>query len=328
MRARKLILGAVLILGLGLVACQQQTPTPTPTATSTTPAAIPTLAPTATATSVPATPTATPRPPTPTATPTATPSAPVIESADLLMMLNEQSASGQAGWAALTAEGDQTVVVLNLTAGTMETEMVHIHTGSCGDTTLGGVAKGLSKFVDGSGYSVTTVDLPLDSLRNGDFAINSHQTGNLGTYTTCGDIPIEADSITISLEEQSASGQSDWASLTARGSKTEVVLLLSPGTMQTEMVHIHTGQCGDTLGGVAKGLTKFAGGSGGSMTLVDLSLSSLRNGDFAINSHQTGNLGTYTSCGNIPAGAGGSGGTGGTTASTSDGSSSDEGSGY
>ena len=246
----------------------------------------------------------------------------MIESADLLIMLNEQNASGQAGWAALTAKGDQTVVVLNLTTGTMESELVHIHTGSCGDN-LGGVANGLSKFVGGAGYSVTTVDASLDSLRNGNFAINSHQMGNPGTYTTCGNLPIEADSITISLSELNSSGQSGWASLTARGSKTEAVLLLSPGTLQTELVHIHTGQCGDTLGGVVHGLTSFAGGSGGSMTLVDVSLSSLRTGDFAVNSHQMGNPGTYTSCGNIPAGAGGSGGNGGTTGSSSDDSGSD-----
>ena len=201
------------------------------------------------------------------------------------------------------------MVVLNLAPGTMESELVHIHTGSCGADTLGGVTYGLSKFAGGDGYSVTTVDASLDSLRNGDFAINSHQMSNPGTYTTCGNIPIEADSITISLSELNASGQSGWATLTARGSKTEAVLLLSPGTLQTELVHIHSGQCGaDTLGGVVHGLTKFAGGSGGSMTLVDASLSSLRTGDFAVNSHQMGNPGTYTSCGNVPAGSGGSGG--------------------
>ena len=217
----------------------------------------------------------------------------------LLIMLNEQNSSGQTGWATLTARGDQTVVALDLSSGTLETELVHIHTGSCGDT-LGGVAHGLNSFVDGSGSSVTTVGATLDSLRSGGFAINSHQTGNPGTYTSCGNIPIEADALTISLDEIDASGQSGWATLTARGGKTEVVLSLSPGALQTELVHIHSGQCGDTLGGVAHGLTSFAGGSGGSMTTVDASLSSLRTGDFAINAHQAGSPGTYTACGNIP----------------------------
>ena len=260
----------------------------------------PTTQPTATAVQPPATAPAEPKP-------TPTSEAMMMEKDApgdevLLIMLNEQNASGQTGWAELTAKGDQTEVVLNLSPGSLESELVHIHTGSCGEDTLGGVAHGLTSFAGGSGASKTTVDASLGSLRTGDFAINTHQMGNPGTYTSCGNLPIEADALTISLNEMTASGQSGWATLTARGSKTEVVLSLSPGTMQTELVHIHTGSCGeDNLGGDAYGLTSFAGGSGGSKTTVDASLSSLRTGDFAINTHQMGAPGTYTSCGNIPA---------------------------
>jgi len=69
---------------------------------------------------------------------------------------------------------------------------VHIHTGQRG-ATLVGVAHALSAFVtDASGNQVseTTInDLFLDSLRNGDFAINVHQRSIPSIYTACGSIP-------------------------------------------------------------------------------------------------------------------------------------------
>ena len=166
------------------------------------------------------------------------------------ILLNEDNASGQNGWAALRAKGDQTEVVLSLPSGNLETELVHIHAGSCGVDTLGGVEHGLTRFVDGSGFSVTTVDAPLSSLRTGNFAVNSHKKGEPGVYTSCGNIPSEAEALTIALDEDNGSGQSGWATLTARGDKTEVVLYITPGSLETELVHIHSGRCGaDTLGG-------------------------------------------------------------------------------
>ena len=220
----------------------------------------------------------------------------------LSIILKEQNASGQTGSATLTAKGDQTEVVLSLLSGDLETEKVHIHSGSCGADTLGGIEYGLTSFVDGSGFSVTTVDVSLSSLRTGDFAVNSHKKGEPGVYTACGNIPTEAEALTIALEEQKASGQSGWASLTARGDQTDVVLYITPGSLQTELVHIHSGQCGvDTLGGIEYDLTSFVDGSGVSATTVDVPLSSLRTGDFAVNSHKKGEPGVYTSCGNIPA---------------------------
>ena len=95
-------------------------------------------------------------------------------------------------------------------------------------------------------------------------------------------------------------GQSGSATLTASGSMTEVILDLSAGALQAELVHIHTGQCGDTLGGVAHPLASFVGGSGSSVTTVDAPLDSLRTGDFAINAHKKDEPGVYTACGNIP----------------------------
>ena len=163
---------------------------------------------------------------------------------------------------------------------------MHIHSGVCGNDTLGSVIHGLTSIAGGA--SVTAVDASLSCLRTGDFAINSHQTGNPATYTTCGNIPTEADSLTVALKEQNDSGQTGWATLTAKGAQTEVVLAVLPGALESELVHIHSGVCGnDTLGPVIHGLASIAGGA--SVTTVDASLSSLRTGDFAINSHQMGN---------------------------------------
>ena len=87
------------------------------------------------------------------------------------------------------------------------------------------------------------------------------------------------------------------------GDSTIVSLQLSGGSLETELVHIHQGQCGDSLAGVVHPLTNFAGGAGESVTTIDATLDSLLTGGFAINAHQTGNPGTYTACGNIPGGA-------------------------
>jgi hypothetical protein len=224
------------------------------------------------------------------------------EAEALTIALDAEKASGQSGWASLTARGDQTDVVLYITPGSLQTELVHIHSGQCGVDTLGGIEYDLTSFVDGSGVSVTTVDVPLSGLRTGDFAVNSHKKGEPGVYTSCGNIPAEAEALTIALDEENKSGQSGWATLTARSGKTDVVLYITPGSLATELVHIHSGQCGaDTLGGVEHGLTSFVDGSGFSVTTVDVPLSSLRTGDFAVNSHKKGEPGVYTSCGNIPA---------------------------
>ncbi len=222
----------------------------------------------------------------------------------VLVPLKELNSSGQSGWAVVTVnpnDASQTDIALTLSTGTLQTELVHIHTGQCGSS-LGGVAHGLTSFDGGSGGSITTVDATLISLRTGGFAINTHEAGNASNYTACGNIPTEAGSITFALNEMSNSGSSGWATLIADGSQTDVVLNISAGVLPTELVHIHGGQCGATLAGVEHGLTSFGGGSGGSFTTVNASLSSLRNGGFAVNTHQAGSPGVYTNCGNIPAG--------------------------
>ena len=216
----------------------------------------------------------------------------------VLIALDEMNESGQSGRAVLTALGSQTQVEVTIGGGTFESELKHIHSGQCGDT-LGGVVHGLTNIVGGK--STTIVDATLASLRNGDFAVNLHKKGEPGVYTACGNIPTEAESITIALNEQNDTGESGWATLTSKGAQTVVVLTVGPGKIESELDHIHSGQCGDTLGGVVHGLTDIAGGA--SMTTVDATLASLRNGDFAVNLHKKGAPAVYTACGNIPAGA-------------------------
>ena len=146
----------------------------------------------------------------------------------LTIALDGQHDSGQSGWATLTPVGDRTLVVLNRSTGTMEPEPVHIKQGPCGAGTLGPVAYTLNFFVAGSGSSMSIVDVSLNSLQSGQFAINSHIDGykqnRLSEYpstytdeqnygrgqqvsTSCGNIPVETDSIAITLEEQNDSGQ-------------------------------------------------------------------------------------------------------------------------
>lgn len=218
---------------------------------------------------------------------------------NLAFSLGELNDSGQTGWASLTAKGSQTEVVLALNPGSKASELVHIHDGQC--ATLGGVAQALSSFTGGAEGSVTTVDATLDSLLTGGFAVNAHMVGDASVYTACGNIPAKADSVTFSLGELNYPGQTGWASLTDQGNQTGVILSLSPGSAESEAVHIHTGQCA-TLGGVANPLSSFAGGAGSSVTTVDAALDSLLTGGFAVNAHTKGNPGVYTACGNIPAG--------------------------
>ena len=124
----------------------------------------------------------------------------------------------------------------------------------------------------------------------------------LGVALACGNEAATGsnDRVEISLDELNGSGQSGTATLTARGGGIEVVLSLGEGTMKSKPVHIHNGQCGPTLAGVAHGLTDFTDGK--SVTMLEgISLESLVTGGFAINAHNAEDPSVYTACGNIPA---------------------------
>ena len=78
--------------------------------------------------------------------------------------------------------------MLNVPAGRTLSEQVHVHSGQCGNDTLGGIVHSLTD-VNPSGTSATTWGVSLSNLKTGNFAINSHKRGEPTVYTTCGNIP-------------------------------------------------------------------------------------------------------------------------------------------
>ena len=104
--------------------------------------------------------------------------------------LGPQNGSGESGTATLTAEGDQTKVVISLESMSAnpvsQPQPAHIHTGSCAE--LDPTPKyGLSDVRNGK--STTTVNAKLDDLRNDAFAINVHKSAaQINTYVACGNV--------------------------------------------------------------------------------------------------------------------------------------------
>ena len=96
--------------------------------------------------------------------------------------LAEFEGSGQTGTATLTAEGEQTRVVVSVDEPVSPSQPAHIHEGTCDDLNPE-PAFGLPNVDDGS--SETTVDASLESLTDGTYAINLHMSNeDLATYTS------------------------------------------------------------------------------------------------------------------------------------------------
>ncbi|PKB72472.1 MAG: hypothetical protein BZY87_00005, partial [SAR202 cluster bacterium Io17-Chloro-G6] len=218
----------------------------------------------------------------------------INNSQPVMIVLGEQNNSGQTGTAVLSGRGSFTNVSLDLSVGSLETEAVHIHEGQCAPGDLGGVAHALTSFDGGSGASVTNAPIDLVSLMTGGFAVNTHKAGETSIYTSCGNIPAVADSLTIALREMNDSGQTGFATLTARGEQTEVVVSATFGI--SALAHIHEGSC-QTLGDVAYGLSDTSGTV--SSTTVDATLDLLTSGEFAINLHSAADASVHSSCGDF-----------------------------
>jgi hypothetical protein len=104
---------------------------------------------------------------------------------EVVVDLEEQNGSGESGTATLTTDGEKTKVVIALENPSTAPQPAHIHEGSCKelDPTP---AYGLENVVGGK--STTTVDRPLDELRDGGHAINVHKSADeLDVYVACGD---------------------------------------------------------------------------------------------------------------------------------------------
>ena len=108
-------------------------------------------------------------------------------SGEVTVVLNEFESSGQTATATLTAEGEQTRVSIEVEDEPVsDSQPAHIHEGTC-DNLTAEPAFGLPNVVDGS--SETTVDVSLDTLTAGTYAINMHMSdADLATYTSCGNI--------------------------------------------------------------------------------------------------------------------------------------------
>lgn len=105
---------------------------------------------------------------------------------DVTVELAEFEGSGQTGTATLTADGEQTRVVISIDSPISDSQPAHIHEGTCDDLTPEPLY-GLPNVTAGS--SDSTVDVSLDTLTSGEYAINLHTSDeDLPTYTSCGDI--------------------------------------------------------------------------------------------------------------------------------------------
>ncbi len=133
--------------------------------------------------------------------------------------------------------------------------------------------------------------------------------------------PVATGPLTIKLDELNKSGESGTAVLTDLGggqTKVDVTITGEPAGGSHPM-HIHTGQCGPTLGGVVYPLTNVVNGT--STTTVAVALATIMDGNHAINGHKGAgaDISTYVFCGNIPtSGAPAAQATGTATTSASD----------
>ena len=107
---------------------------------------------------------------------------------ELVLDMTGTGASQQSGTVTLRATGDQIEVVLELTPGSPENDPqpVHIHFGNC--VQLGAIHYPLNDVIEGK--STTIVDTRLSTIRDGEHAINVHNSfTEIRLYSSCGEVP-------------------------------------------------------------------------------------------------------------------------------------------
>ena len=103
------------------------------------------------------------------------------------IQLVEQNASGQSGTATLTGTADGKIMVtVQLSNGTTTAQPAHIHPGTCA-TLDPKPAYPLTSVTNG--VSDTTVDVSMETLMAGQYAINVHKSAaEASVYVACGDV--------------------------------------------------------------------------------------------------------------------------------------------
>ena len=104
--------------------------------------------------------------------------------------------------------------------------------------------------------------------------------------------------LSVTLHEQNASGESGKAGLIAKGAQTEVILHLAHGGAVPQPAHIHAGTCANLNPKPAFQLKPVVHGK--SVTVVNTTLEKLLDGKYAINVHKSAKeIQDYVACGDI-----------------------------
>lgn len=109
-----------------------------------------------------------------------------------------------------------------------------------------------------------------------------------------------AGPLIVQLTPQNNTGEAGTATLTEQGAKTKVVVSINGAPAGVaQPLHVHKGTCAKLDPKPAYGLTTLTDGK--SETTIDVSLTALQTGGFAINGHKSAqDANTYVFCGNIP----------------------------
>ncbi len=111
----------------------------------------------------------------------------------LRVVMNAENNSGQSGFAVLTAlSASKTRVEIDIAASNdSRPQPAHVHDGRCGE--IGAIKSGLANLAPdpkkaGRFTSSTEIDLGLDALQKGSFAINVHDVRDFSLYISCGQV--------------------------------------------------------------------------------------------------------------------------------------------
>jgi hypothetical protein len=108
---------------------------------------------------------------------------------ELTVQLDEEQDSGVTGTAVLTADGDQTLLVVDL-ENSEEGYEGHTFDSTCDDHQSATVFYAIEA-VDADGHSESVIDAPFSELTSGDFWIHMHRpAGERGEGVACGQIPV------------------------------------------------------------------------------------------------------------------------------------------